>query len=207
MANLLFDAERKNKERRALGWVHVRMDGVFLILQQVGVHLLCKRPSVYPNRSLCAATHMSPVPCSRRMRCAVLNVGLHHSCCLRRGGCNPILFGEAVVQPVRRERALLCCSDALPSTPPLSAECHPLSPSSVHSLLGEAGRRRTRLRDRCIALFTPPTEPHLSRRDAAELFPLIFFFFECLYRGNLPHARHSGDVPGHVHIRDGVGFT
>ncbi|KAK5865696.1 hypothetical protein PBY51_019945 [Eleginops maclovinus] len=44
--------------------------------------------------------------------CTVLNVGLHHSCCLHRGGCNPILFeeGEGIA-------LLLCCSDALHSSP------------------------------------------------------------------------------------------
>lgn len=46
----------------------------------------------------------------------VLNVGLHNSCRLHRGGCNPILFGGAVVQPVRRKRTLLC---ALTLSPPL----------------------------------------------------------------------------------------
>lgn len=46
----------------------------------------------------------------------VLNVGLHHSCRLHRGGCNPIPFGRAAVQPVKRKRALLC---ALTLSPPL----------------------------------------------------------------------------------------
>lgn len=182
---------------------------VFLVLQQVRVHLYAKKDKCVPHPVSVLPRLLRICPrYSARRECAahtVLNVGLHHSCRLHRGGCNPILFRGAVVQLVRRKRALLCCSDALPSTPPLSAQCHPLPPSSVHSLLGEAGRRRTRLQDRRIALFTPPTEPHLSRRDTAKLSSL--FLKKCLYRGNLPHARQSGDVPEHVHIRDGVGFT
>lgn len=101
----------------------------------------------------------------------VLHVGLHHSCHLHRGGSNPILFGVAVQACEEEEGTGSELWRSLPSTPPLSAECHPLPPSSVHSLLSEAGRRRTRLRDRRTALFTHRPSPRLSRLDTAELFP------------------------------------
>ncbi|TKS68394.1 F-box/WD repeat-containing protein 7 [Collichthys lucidus] len=45
----------------------------------------------------------------------VLNVGLHHSCRLHRGGCNPILFGGAAVRACeeRRREGTALRSDAL----------------------------------------------------------------------------------------------
>ena len=57
----------------------------------------------------------------------VLNAGLHHSWRLQRGGCNPILSGRAVVQPVKRKRALLC---ALTLSPVHSSPFYRVSPSS-----------------------------------------------------------------------------
>lgn len=112
---------------------------------------------------------------------AVLNVGLHHSSRLHRGGCNPIPFGRAAVLPVKRKRALLRALTRSPPLLPFSAECHPLSPSSVHSPLVEAVRHTPPGSSHRIV--HPPTEPQLSRRGIA-----FFFFFYPPYRVFPPHS-------------------
>jgi len=101
--------------------------GFLLVLQQVSVcvgvvHILRIKDKriPHPASARCLRLHAyvpGTLNCSREDA----NGGLHHSRRLHQGGCNPILFAGAVVQPVRRPL-------------PLSAECHPLSPSSVHSL-------------------------------------------------------------------------
>lgn len=91
------------------------------------------KTSPYPTWSLCAASRLLRI-CPRVLRSqrdaqrTVLNAGLHHSCRLHRGGCNPIPFGGAVVQPEKRKRALLCALTLSPALLPFSAEYHPLSP-------------------------------------------------------------------------------
>ncbi len=156
----------------------------------------------------CAYVPGTPLAEEDALRTA-LSVGLHHSCRLHRGGCNPILFGGAVVQPVKRKRALLCAlTRSSPSTPPLFCRVSP-SFSLICSLPARWGWSAAHTPPGSSHRIVHPTDraPRLSRRDTAELSPPPLFLFQCLHRGDLLHARHSGDVPEHVHIRDGVGFT
>ena len=194
--------------------------------------LMQKGQRAYPHPAACArcassASHMSPVPpaLGEDALRTVLNVGLHHSCRLHRGGCNPILFGGAAAQPVRRKRALLCALTRSPlHSSPFSAECHPLfsphlfTPCSVRRLVGGAhAQTYTHTHTHTHTHASGIVASHCSPTDRAPVhagatprrFVFIFWLasFECLRRGNLPHARQSGDVPEHVHIRDGVGFT
>lgn len=128
-----------------------------------------------------------------------LNVGLHHSCRLQRGGCNPILFGgrgrghcSALWRPPLHSSPFCRVSPSFSLICSLPARW---GWSAAHTPPGSSHR-----------IVRPPTEPQLSRRDAAEIFPcflILFFFGKCLHRGNLPHARQPGDVPEHVHIRGG----
>ena len=163
--------------------------------------LMQKGQRAYPHPAACArcassASHMSPVPpaLGEDALRTVLNVGLHHSCRLHRGGCNPILFGGAAAQPVRRKRALLCALTRSPlHSSPFSAECHPLfsphlfTPCSVRRLVGGAHAQThthththtySRLRDRRIALFTHRPSPSSRRRDTTEI---CFYFLTRLF--------------------------
>lgn len=100
-----------------------------------------------------------PVPATRKVPAgggkdalrterAELNVGLHHSCRLHRGGCNPIPLGRATAQPVKRKRngrrreeredSAVRALTRSPHSSPLLPSVTLLLPSSVHSLLGEA---------------------------------------------------------------------
>lgn len=68
---------------------------MFLILQQVCVHLfffMQKDTKCTPHPvPVCSLTY---VLLAEDALCTVLNVGLHHSYRLHRGGCNLILFEE-----------------------------------------------------------------------------------------------------------------
>lgn len=103
----------------------------------------------------------------------VLNVGLHHSCRLHRGGCNPIPFGRVAVQPVKRRRhcsalwrSLLHSSPFCRVSPSFSLICSlpaRLGWSAAHTPPGSSHR-----------IVHPPTESQLSRHDTADLFTLFF---------------------------------
>lgn len=164
----------------------------------VGVHLLCRRTSAPPSRSVCAA-HMSPgaVHAEDALR-TVLPVGLHHSCRLHRGGCNPILCGGAVVQPARRKRTLLCALTRSPPLLPLQPRVtlflpHPFAPCSRRLVGG--------------AQTSGVVASHCSATDRVGVTRRCLFIPVIKKTqplpGNLLHARPSGDVPEHVHIRDG----
>lgn len=155
----------------------------------------------------------------------VVSVGLHHSCRLHRGGCNPI--------PARKSRRAACeeeeeeeekvgsaalRSDALSSTPPLSCR---VSPSFSHHLFTPCSARLFGgshasgiVASHCSPHPTSDRAPLKSARHGGAILSAIYLFdtdlfppMKCLHRGNLRRARQSGDVPEHVHIRDGVGFT
>lgn len=109
-----------------------------------------------------------------RMRCAVLNAGLHHSCRLQRGGCNPIPLVGAVVQPAKRKRALLCALTLL------FLHSSPFLPSITLFLpliCSLPARRRTSLRNRRSALFTHRPSPFKSTWYDGAFPPLSFFYY------------------------------
>ena len=171
-----------------------------------------KGQRAYPHPAACArrassASHMSPVPpaLGEDALRTVLNVGLHHSCRLHRGGCNPILFGGAAAQPVRRKRALLCALTRSPlHSSPFSAECHPLfsphlfTPCSVRRLVGGAHAQthtHTHTHTHILTppgsshrIVHPPTEPQFTpARHHGDLFlffdsPLLNAFAGGIYR-------------------------
>lgn len=95
--------------------------------------VLCKTPP-----GPCYATRKAPAGGGKdalRTERAELSVGLHHSCRLHWGGCNPIPLGRATAQPGKRKRREGEREDsavrALTRSPPLlpfPAECHPPSP-------------------------------------------------------------------------------
>lgn len=160
-----------------VGW------GAWMECSWRGPPFLCRRTSAYPSRSLCAAssvTHMSPgtLHAEDALR-TVLNVGLHHCCRLQRGGCNPILCGGAVVQPVRRKRTLLCALTLSPPLLPFQPRVtlflpHLFTPCSLR-LVGGAQTSGI------VASHCSPSDraSFLSRRDTALplIFLLTFFFF------------------------------
>lgn len=132
-----------------------------------------------PGLCVCAACRLLRI-CPRVLRSrtdalrTVLNAGLHHSCRLQRGGCNPIPFVGAVVQPAKRKRALLCALTLL------FLHSSPFLPSITLFLpliCSLPARRRTSLRNRRSALFTHRPSPFKSTWYDGAFPPLSFFYY------------------------------
>lgn len=176
---------------------------------------------------------MSPVSRSQRMRCAPWQAS---DCTIPAVSTGEAVIqsplGRAAAQPVRRRRerrrrrrekeeeeeegSAALRSDALSSTPPLSCR---VSPSFSHHLFTPCSARLFggSHASGIVASHCPPPSdraPLKSARHVGALLSAIYLFdtdlsppMKCLHRGYLRRARQSGDVPEHVHIRDGVGFT
>lgn len=184
-------------ETAALGGVR---GGAVSIPQQVEVHLSnAKGQRAYPTRCVCAPPPLLHI-CPRSLLLledalrTVLNVGLHHSCRLHRGGCNPILFGGAAAQPVRRKRALLCALTRSPRhSSPFSAECHPLfsphlfTPCSVRLVGGAHTQTQTHTHaSGIVASHCSPTDRAPVQAGATPrrfVFIIIFQFLNAFAGG------------------------
>lgn len=161
----------------------------------------------HPVSAASSASHMSSVSSSQRMRCA--------QCWMLDCTIPAVSTGEAVIRSRLEEppcslwrgrghcsalwRSLLHSSPFCRVSPSFSLICSLPARwgwSAAHTPPGSSHR-----------IVHPPTKPQLSRHDTADLFTLFFPPHKCLYRWNLLHAPQSGDVPEHVHIRDGAGFT
>lgn len=133
----------------------------FMLLQQVMDHLLLAGTST-PRCLLGYAC--CPVPGVRFTQDAprtVLRAGLHHSRCLRQGGCNLIPFGSAREE----EEGTALRSDALSSTPPpfLSLRLSLIPPSSVLFPVRRGRSLAHTPPGPSYRIVPPPTKPRLGR--------------------------------------------
>lgn len=132
----------------------------------------------HPISAASCATHVLGIPLTEDAQRTVLDVGLHHSFRLHQGGCNPIPYGRAAVQPVKRKRALLCAltrsHPLLPFLPsPPSFPPHLFTPCSVR-LVGGAHPSGI------VALFINrpnPGEVGTTRRSYLFFFNSLTVFF------------------------------